>query len=167
MPHSNNKENLFTTLRQGQIFLPCREVGGCVRLAIVRIIRTSAPVAQLDRVADFESEGWRFESSRARFVISWLLHCYVCTHNHSEPSFRALLVAVSQNSEWNLWLQYFLNGIARTLEDALSRTERINSLIQDWLEMIAGRKTKILFDVKLIFLPVAEFSPDAWQVFPR
>ncbi len=25
-----------------------------------------APVAQLDRVADFESEGWRFESSRAR-----------------------------------------------------------------------------------------------------
>ena len=28
-----------------------------------------APVAQLDRVADFESEGWRFESSRARFVF--------------------------------------------------------------------------------------------------
>ena len=26
----------------------------------------AAPVAQLDRVADFESDGWRFESSRAR-----------------------------------------------------------------------------------------------------
>ncbi len=29
-------------------------------------IQVFAPVAQLDRVADFESEGWRFESSRAR-----------------------------------------------------------------------------------------------------
>ena len=28
-----------------------------------------APVAQLDRVADFESEGCRFESCRARFTI--------------------------------------------------------------------------------------------------
>jgi hypothetical protein len=28
-----------------------------------------APVAQLDRVADFESEGWRFESSRAQWSI--------------------------------------------------------------------------------------------------
>ena len=28
----------------------------------------SAPVAQLDRVADFESEGCRFESCRARCV---------------------------------------------------------------------------------------------------
>ncbi len=30
-----------------------------------------APVAQLDRVADFESEGCRFESCRARFCNSF------------------------------------------------------------------------------------------------
>ena len=29
-------------------------------------LRSPAPVAQLDRVADFESEGCRFESCRAR-----------------------------------------------------------------------------------------------------
>jgi Fic family protein len=56
------------------------------------------------------------------------------------------LLAVSQNSEWNSWLEYFLNGIARMSEDALSRAERINLLIDKWREMIAGQKPKILFD---------------------
>ena len=59
----------------------------------------------------------------------------------------ARLLAVSQNSEWDLWLEYFLNGIARMSEDALSRAERINLLIQNWREQIAGQKPKILFDV--------------------
>lgn len=57
------------------------------------------------------------------------------------------LLAVSQNSQWNLWLEYFLNGIARMSEDALSRAERINLLIQNWREKTAGQKPKILFDV--------------------
>ncbi len=33
-----------------------------------------APVAQLDRVLDYESSGWRFESSRVH-------HCYICHFN--------------------------------------------------------------------------------------
>ncbi|MCF7954804.1 MAG: Fic family protein [Phycisphaerae bacterium] len=57
------------------------------------------------------------------------------------------LLAVSQNSEWNLWLEYFLNGIARMSEDALSRAERINLLIKKWREMVAEQKPKILFEV--------------------
>jgi len=57
------------------------------------------------------------------------------------------LLSVSQNSQWDLWLEYFLNGIARMSEDALSRAERINLLIQKWREKIAGQKPKILFDV--------------------
>ncbi|MFA6186840.1 MAG: Fic family protein [Phycisphaerae bacterium] len=57
------------------------------------------------------------------------------------------LLAVSQNSEWNLWLEYFLNGISRMSEDALSRAERINLLLQKWRERVAGQKPKILFDV--------------------
>ena len=56
------------------------------------------------------------------------------------------LLAVSQKSEWNLWLEYFFNGIARMSEDALSRAERINLLIQNWREKMAGQKPKILFD---------------------
>ncbi|MDO9529805.1 MAG: Fic family protein [Syntrophales bacterium] len=52
------------------------------------------------------------------------------------------LLAVSQNSEWNLWLEYFLNGIARMSEDALSRAERINLLIQNWREKLPAKNQK-------------------------
>ena len=38
-------------------------------IVTLQALRNSAPVAQLDRVADFESEGWRFESSRARYKL--------------------------------------------------------------------------------------------------
>ena len=33
-----------------------------------RTLQLDAPVAQLDRVADFESEGWGFDSLRARLA---------------------------------------------------------------------------------------------------
>jgi len=58
-----------------------------------------------------------------------------------------LLLAVSMESKWNPWLEYFLNGIARMSEDVMSRAERINLLLQSWKERIAGQKPKILFDV--------------------
>jgi Fic family protein len=56
------------------------------------------------------------------------------------------LLAVSQESQWNQWLEYFLNGITRMSEDVLSRAERINSLLGIWREQIAGQKPKVLFD---------------------
>ena len=58
-----------------------------------------------------------------------------------------LLLAVSRESKWNPWLEYFLNGIARMSEDVLSRAERINLLLQSWKERATGQKPKILFDV--------------------
>ena len=58
-----------------------------------------------------------------------------------------LLLAVSRESNWNPWLEYFLNGIARMSEDVLSRAERINLLLQSWKERAAGQKPKSLFDV--------------------
>lgn len=57
------------------------------------------------------------------------------------------LLAVSQESQWSPWLEYFLNGIARMSEDVLSRAEKINLLLQNWREKIAGQKPKILLDV--------------------
>ncbi|MCX5636897.1 MAG: Fic family protein [Planctomycetota bacterium] len=56
------------------------------------------------------------------------------------------LLAVSQESQWNPWLEYFLNGITRMSEDVLSRAERINLLLDRWREQIAGQKPKVLFD---------------------
>jgi Fic family protein len=58
-----------------------------------------------------------------------------------------LLLSVSQKSQWNPWLEYFLNGIARMSDDVLSRAERINLLLQNWREAVSGQKPKILFDV--------------------
>jgi Fic family protein len=56
------------------------------------------------------------------------------------------LLAVSQESQWNQWFEYFLNGITRMSEDVISRAERINSLLGTWREKIAGQKPKVLFD---------------------
>jgi Fic family protein len=57
------------------------------------------------------------------------------------------LLAVSQESQWNPWLEYFLNGITRMSEDVLSRAEKINLMLQSWRNRISGEKPKILSDV--------------------
>ena len=56
------------------------------------------------------------------------------------------LLAVSQKSQWNSWLEYFLNCIARMSEDVLDRAERINLLLEKWKKEVAGRKPKILMN---------------------
>ncbi len=43
-----------------------------------------------------------------------------------------LLGAVSARGDWESWLIYFLNGVARQSEDALSRAARINKLLERW-----------------------------------
>lgn len=53
------------------------------------------------------------------------------------------LLAVSQRGEWESWLQYFLNGVARQSEDALSRAQRINSHLAKWRKAVAGASSKI------------------------
>ncbi len=53
-----------------------------------------------------------------------------------------LLLEVSQNSKWEIWLEYFLNGVARQSEDALSRAERINQKLEKWKTAVAGSSTK-------------------------
>ncbi len=43
-----------------------------------------------------------------------------------------LLSGVSARGNWEEWLIYFLNGVARQSEDALSRAERINKMLESW-----------------------------------
>ncbi|MFH1111251.1 MAG: Fic family protein [Planctomycetota bacterium] len=52
------------------------------------------------------------------------------------------LLAVSRNGEWEAWLEYFLNGVARQSEDAVSRAERINRLLEEWRSRVAGASSK-------------------------
>ena len=40
--------------------------------------------------------------------------------------------AVTEHGEWERWLHYFFNGVARQSEDAVSRAERINALLEKW-----------------------------------
>jgi Fic family protein len=48
------------------------------------------------------------------------------------------LLSVTERGEWEAWIQYFLNGVARQAEDALSRAERINALLEKWRMAVAG-----------------------------
>src|SRR5205823_11414445 len=48
------------------------------------------------------------------------------------------LQSVHAKSEWEEWLVYFLNGVARQSEDALNRAERINTLLARWKTALAG-----------------------------
>lgn len=45
---------------------------------------------------------------------------------------------VSEHGDWSNWVQYFLNGVARQAEDALSRAERANRLLEHWRQKLAG-----------------------------
>ena len=51
------------------------------------------------------------------------------------------LRGVSARGAWNEWLEYFLQGIARMSEDALSRATRLNDLLAQWHDTLAGHST--------------------------
>ena len=60
------------------------------------------------------------------------------------------LRSVSERSEWGAWLHYFLNGVARQSEDALSRAERINGLLARWrvaVSDVPSRSPLMLLDM--------------------
>lgn len=50
---------------------------------------------------------------------------------------------VTQRGDWTGWLEYFLNGVARQSEDALSRAERINQRLAAWRTDFAGGGSKV------------------------
>lgn len=46
---------------------------------------------------------------------------------------------VTERADWETWVRYFLNGVARQSEDALSRAERINRLLEKWRSTLAAK----------------------------
>ena len=53
------------------------------------------------------------------------------------------LQGVIERGDWDGWLHYFLNGVARQSEDALGRAARINQLLAGWRKAVAGAPSKI------------------------
>jgi Fic family protein len=60
------------------------------------------------------------------------------------------LLAVSQSGDWNGWLEYFLTGVARQAEDAVSRAARINEILARWRAAVAGASATTLRLVDLL-----------------
>ncbi len=50
----------------------------------------------------------------------------------TRQSYYGLLMSVTESSNWEDWLQYFFNGVARQAEDAISRAQRISHLLAQW-----------------------------------
>ena len=55
------------------------------------------------------------------------------------------LNAVSSDGDWVGWFEYFLNGVIRQCEDALSRAERINALLETWKLEVSGITPKAIY----------------------
>ena len=53
-----------------------------------------------------------------------------------------MLTGIHERSEWESWLEYFFNGVARQSEDAASRAERINKKLLEWRKLIADASSK-------------------------
>jgi Fic family protein len=49
---------------------------------------------------------------------------------------------VTDQSDWEGWLHYFLNGVARQSEDSLGRAKRINKLLMTWQQKVTGLSSK-------------------------
>jgi Fic family protein len=52
------------------------------------------------------------------------------------------LRGISERGAWHDWIEYFLLGIARMSEDALSRAARINAKLAEWQKSVTGKSTK-------------------------
>ncbi len=61
----------------------------------------------------------------------------------TREEYYARLLAVTQKGDWAGWLHYFLNGMARQSEDAISRSARINTLLTAWRKKTAGLSTAL------------------------
>jgi len=57
------------------------------------------------------------------------------------------LGGVSERGAWNDWLEYFLLGVARISEEALSRATRVDQLFIQWQRRVSGESTNNLLRV--------------------
>lgn len=57
------------------------------------------------------------------------------------------LYNVSSKGTWKEWLIYFLNGVAVQSEDALSRAERINELLNQWKVTVKSTGSSVPGDI--------------------
>src|SRR5439155_700550 len=57
------------------------------------------------------------------------------------------LLGVTARGEWEAWLEYFLTGVARQADDAMSRAQRINELLAAWRQRVARLTARLALEV--------------------
>lgn len=60
----------------------------------------------------------------------------------SRRDYYEYLGGVSARGAWDEWIEYFLLGVARMSEDALSRAGRLNAKLDQWKNRVSGESTK-------------------------
>jgi Fic family protein len=76
-----------------------------------------------------------------RKILPTPLLCLSAFFEATRRDYYGGLRGVSEFGAWQDWLEYFLQGIARMSEDALSRARRINDLLVEWHTNLAGHST--------------------------
>ena len=61
----------------------------------------------------------------------------------TREEYYARLLGVTERGEWEEWLTYFLRGIALQSEDAVERTQRLDTLLSQWKGELSGRQSRL------------------------
>lgn len=61
----------------------------------------------------------------------------------TRAEYYARLLAVTKQGNWEGWLHYFLYGVARQAEDALSRITRLNTILNGWRNLLSTKNNEL------------------------
>ncbi len=61
----------------------------------------------------------------------------------TRAEYYARLLAVTKQGDWEGWLHYFLYGVARQAEDALSRITRLNTILNGWRNLLSTKNNEL------------------------
>ena len=61
----------------------------------------------------------------------------------TRQEYYARLLAITEQGEWEQWLEYFLTGMAGQAEDALGRIERIDALLAGWRQQLSSASSRL------------------------
>ena len=72
------------------------------------------------------------------------LFLHLSAHFERERSqYYARLLGITERGEWQLWLDYFLIGVASQADDAMARMRRIESLLSGWKLELARERSQV------------------------
>jgi len=76
-------------------------------------------------------------------ILPWPLLYLSAFFKETQDEYYRQLFNVSSKGTWRNWLIYFLNGVALQAEDALSRAEKINGLLNKWKLQVASTASHV------------------------